>query len=985
MPHHAPSTRLPSSLALAALLAAAYAAPPEARAETPAPAAKALTFDVAAGPLDQVLLGISRQSGLLISFEQSLVRGRQAPAVRGPLSVDQALEQALRGSGLQFRRSERGAVISAAPLRAAVPAAKVQPLAAKAEQTLERVVVTGSRIPRAQQEGPSPVTVISSEEIQNRGYRNVFEALQTQTQNTGMTQGEDYGNTWQPAANALNLRDLGPNHTLVLINGRRVADYPTAYGGSVNFTNLANIPAVMIDRIEILSGGASAIYGSDAIAGVVNIVLKKKFDGVDVNLRAGTTERGGGDNQRLQLVGGGATGDFEGLFGLQVEQRQPVWANQRGFMDSYPDGNNVGYRLNPQSGRYLGDASCAGLGGLFGGNVAPVPGARGGYRCMTDQYYNNYWTLQTKKENYDGYAGGTWHLSDSGKLFADLLFGFDHLQNNTRGPSFTSPDFINASSGDLERWYRLFSPEEIGGKSSNNSKWREVSWTGTLGYSDRVANTSWEYELAATRSEYRSDRTTRYTPAAGILDLYLGRKLGERDGYPVYDPDPARLGRPLSEEEWRSLRRNVTQHSESYSQTYSFTGNGELFDLPAGPVAFAGVLEVGKQGYRIRPDSQYNDGSLYNVSKASSSGGSRDRYAAGGEFSIPLHDTLLASAAGRWDQYRFSGRTEEQTTYNLGLEWHPLTSLLLRGSYGTSFRAPDLNYIYQADANGYYPAQKDYYGCEKGVDGACKNGRVDYVQSGTPDLKSERGRYWSYGFVWSPSSRFDFSADYYHIQIDDLLTTLDPDKLLRDEAACRSGGLDPDSAQCRDTLARVERNAGDASVDPNRLNKVYVNAINAAKERTSGIDLRSNIRWGAGDYGAFSSTLGYTLVLSHDYKQSDDYPSENQRDSLDSHDWRSKLNASLTWDYAQFTSTLFAVRYGSVTNAAGSGRLSPWTVFNASARYRLNERASVGLTVNNLLDQIKEDDSDGWPYYPTGNYDAMGRQWWLDFSYHFGG
>ncbi|WP_410963257.1 hypothetical protein, partial [Salmonella sp. SAL04292] len=84
----------------------------------------------------------------------------------------------------------------------------------------------------------------------------------------------------------------------------------------------------------------------------VNIVLKKKFDGVDVNLRAGTTERGGGDNQRLQLVGGGATGDFEGLFGLQVEQRQPVWANQRGFMDSYPDGNNVGYRLNPQSGRY---------------------------------------------------------------------------------------------------------------------------------------------------------------------------------------------------------------------------------------------------------------------------------------------------------------------------------------------------------------------------------------------------------------------------------------------------------------------------------------------------------------------------------------------------------------------------------------------------------------------------------------------------------
>lgn len=94
----------------------------------------------------------------------------------------------------------------------------------------------------------------------------------------------------------------------MLINGRRVADYPTAYDGRVNFTNLANIPSAIIDRIEILSSGASAIYGSDAIAGVVNIILKEKASGIDVNLRGGTTERGGGDNQRLQISGGGSWG-----------------------------------------------------------------------------------------------------------------------------------------------------------------------------------------------------------------------------------------------------------------------------------------------------------------------------------------------------------------------------------------------------------------------------------------------------------------------------------------------------------------------------------------------------------------------------------------------------------------------------------------------------------------------------------------------------
>lgn len=128
------------------------------------------------------------------------------------------------------------------------------------------------------------------------------------------------------------------------------------------------------------------------------------------------------------------------------------------------------------------------------------------------------------------------------------------------------------------------------------------------------------------------------------------------------------------------------------------------------------------------------------MSPQQSSGGSRKRYAAGGEFSIPVTDTILATAAGRWDQYKFSGRTEQQKTYNLGLEWRPVTSLLLRGSYGTSFRAPDLNYIYQSDSNGYYPAQIDYYGCSQGVEGACDRGRVDYTQSGTANLESERGK-----------------------------------------------------------------------------------------------------------------------------------------------------------------------------------------------------------------------------------------------------
>ncbi|MEO5932566.1 MAG: TonB-dependent receptor plug domain-containing protein, partial [Duganella sp.] len=166
------------------------------------------------------------------------------------------------------------------------------------------VVVTGSRIPRASLEGPSAVTVITSDDITKQGYRNVFDALSNQVQNSGFTQGADYGNTFTPSANAISLRGLGPNHTLILLNGRRMADFPTAYEGNVNFTNLANIPSSVVDRIEILSGGASAVYGSDAVAGVVNIILKKQADGYDINLKAGGSSRGGGGDKRLQFTGG---------------------------------------------------------------------------------------------------------------------------------------------------------------------------------------------------------------------------------------------------------------------------------------------------------------------------------------------------------------------------------------------------------------------------------------------------------------------------------------------------------------------------------------------------------------------------------------------------------------------------------------------------------------------------------------------------------
>lgn len=150
---------------------------------------------------------------------------------------------------------------------------------APAEEQPREVVVIGSRIPTIK-EGPAPVTVIDADTIRSNGYTSVPEMLAALPQNSGETQSPQSGSSsdFTPGAQQVDLRGLGPNHTLVLINGRRIADFPLPYIGRSNFTDISNIPVSLIERVEVLSGAASAIYGSDAIAGVINFKMKEKLD-----------------------------------------------------------------------------------------------------------------------------------------------------------------------------------------------------------------------------------------------------------------------------------------------------------------------------------------------------------------------------------------------------------------------------------------------------------------------------------------------------------------------------------------------------------------------------------------------------------------------------------------------------------------------------------------------------------------------------------
>ncbi|MET3131850.1 iron complex outermembrane receptor protein [Oxalobacteraceae bacterium GrIS 1.11] len=874
--------------------------------------------------------------------------------------------------------------------------AQAQAQTVPADQPGQAVLITGSRIPRASLEGPSAVTVITGAEITRQGYKNVFDALSNQVQNSGFTQGADFGNTFTPSANAISLRGLGPNHTLILLNGRRLADFPSAYDGAVNFTNLANIPSSVVERIEILNGGASAVYGSDAIAGVINIILKKQAEGVDVNLKVGDTTRGGGGDKRVQVTGGGSFGKLNTLFSLELSERSPLWASQRDFMDSKSGlPTSVLGRKDIVSGNYLdpGDA-CANLGDAFDNSVIQYSAKKGSY-CASPRAGATYWTTQTKNQSQNFFGSANYELSAETSFFSDVLIGQNSTENNTRGPSWTSSStnngyFWNRNSGAYEAWNKYISPEEIGGKSRYNRSWDDLAVAVSLGVKGRLPGTEWNYEAAYNASVYRSKS---HTPRAlsNIDSFFLGPKLGvDGDGIAIYAPDPGRLNQRLTPAEFDGITGASNGENRSWTNTLSLVANGDAFQLPAGAAKVATVVEAARQGFREQSDPLINQGAFNTVSKTADAAGTRDRYALGAELSLPLLKEVSATLAGRYDRYNFADRSDGKFTYNAGLEIRPAKALLVRGNYATSFRAPDMNYIYKARDTGYFASTTDNYRCElagqalENCDYANVSPGADYVQIGSKDLKSEQGKSFGAGVVWSPSANFDVSLDYWNIKIDGLITNLDPDQLLRDEAACRMHRLDINSASCVDTLSRITRYPVNALNKPNEIKEIRVNPINAASESSGGIDLSLRYRLPTAAYGDFVWKANYAKVLSKKSRQFAADALKDELHSLDNSDWPDKLNVSLSWSRGAWNNTLFATRYGKIPNQAQTAYLTPTTIANFSAVYQIDSRTTLSLIVNNLMNTIKSDSSGGWPNYPVGSYSPVGRQGWLELNYHFG-
>ena len=639
---------------------------------------------------------------------------------------------------------------------------------------LTKVSVTGSRIKRTDIEGPQPLVVITSDDIDQGGFLSVYEAVASISQNTGQTIMDGLGGgTNNASQNTINLRDFGPSRTLVLVNGKRRANYPYPSGGDASF-NWNRIPVGIVERIEILTAGASAIYGADAVSGVINIILVDGMEDFSVQVRYGehqpATGRESGESVAIEMSGGKYFDNGSIVFGFETNTVNPINGKDRPMYDTRFD-EPVGYYQYGSWAGYLSGGGQAFLpeesGALttcedinlesdamenYGWGTEPYTDPSGDvWRPQnrfgpTFKYCNldaSAWTtVRNGYDNNSAYFAGTYTLENGIQLNADVHYWDTELKNDyypyfvqasyDGRAAFTDDGGIIAYSDGTpgpDAAGRSMAPAmfDYGVYVSGQRFFPEKAWRGefeekTLSYTLTASSTFelqdaiWDWELA-----YVKDSYDYLTGGQDVLNDSLERwmcggvadtqyaSLCTMGSYGYQVYNPDTFWGSYETAASYGLWQRTYIEGESSSETLQFTTSGELFTLPAGPVGFALHLEDTKTDYNIDPGPQYDAGNVWGNS-TTKGGGERTRTSYAVEAIVPVAANFDLYLARRSDSYdEKSTQIGDRTTDQISFTWKPIDRLLIRGGWGESFAAPSLPYIYKG-VSGSFGTPCDYYG-----------------------------------------------------------------------------------------------------------------------------------------------------------------------------------------------------------------------------------------------------------------------------------
>jgi iron complex outermembrane receptor protein len=749
------------------------------------------------------------------------------------------------------------------------PASQDQSQAAPSQgnaKQLQTITVTGSALPRVDTETPSPVTVITAQDIARTGFTNISDVVRAvSADNSGSIPNSFYAG-FAAGSSGVALRGLTVNSTLVLIDGKRAASYPLVDDGIRSFVDLNTIPLAAVERIEVLKDGASSIYGSDAIAGVVNIILKPSYQGVEGTAEIGNSQHGGGFHKHATLVGGIGdlnTDHYNAYGSVEWEQDQPIPLRDR----SYPfnsanytgiGGNDLRWG-NPANNQGSTVGTVAPAGTLAGGSATgpfqplgpcaagmqavTVPGAgpNTGTYCAQDQQ-KQYGYAQQYSNRVGVYGRFTYKFNDTTKAYASLSYDENKtvingtpaqiqsgVPNNTNNielppgnPSNPFPGqyaLINYAFGDIP-----------GGSITDDHNLRAVlDLQGTFG--------DWNYEASVVGNHQSLDYSN-----FGLLS-YQGLLTAIANGsYSFVNPSSNSAAvRNLVAPPYK-----VTDHADM--DVFDFSVNRQLFDLPGGAAGFAGGVQFRHEAQLQQP---LNPGGIYQGLGATFITGSRNVSGIYGEFDAPLLESLEADVSGRFDHYPGVGNNFSP---KIGLKWKPLDWVALRATYSKGFRAPQFG-----ESAGSYSAgftNNSVAGLGAPASFLDAHGNSAYVSNpyaielgstGNPHLKPEKSQSFTFGVVVQPTSWLNASVDYYNIKKSNVIVPANPGPALANYFA--TGTVLPGYTMLFDTPDPLHPGAP--------LRPIFVGAdyVNGNWMKTTGVDLDLQAHF------AFSNGIKYISEL----------------------------------------------------------------------------------------------------------------------------
>ena len=895
---------------------------------------------------------------------------------------------------------------------------------------MEKVTTTGTRLGSAMSQADIPIVVIGKLQIEQTSVVEVADYLKNLPSFSGAGNTNDSSTNGGGGGRNIDLRGLGSQYTLVLINGRRLS-----YSGTGNVVDVNQIPESAVDHIEVLTNGASAVYGSEAIGGVVNVITKKGYNGAEVNAYYGDTfnsPKKDLSRRQFSFNVGSSSGKAEFMFGGQYFKQNGIYSSDTPWASAPgPTSNTFPYRLSLPNRLFTAGATGngnyvvkwkPGEGGrrdaatpsdfrLFQGTLPNVanPDAGG------DQFpFYLYTPLLRPEERYNFYTFTSYQLNENVKIFGGLMYRYAYSYNQLAPAAVPAPSLGAIVIPKTNYWnQKIFGANAVDITTSN---WRMLGlgprvdsaeltglWT-NAGLEGKVADFNWKVEGLFTQEI--TLLTNGGTTSVDLLNAELAKTTAD-----AFNPFTSKT--ETNSAIWPTLVRNAYQHQRSRLANLTASVDGKVFEAPGGPVNGALTIEWNKLRAYDHPDYLTQQTPLGFNGTPNPTDGARTTWGAALEVDIPIVKELSVRPAVRHDNYSdFGGVTVGQAA----VRYTPTKEVLLRGSYGQGYIAPSLFQLYEGpQVNN--PTILDPTSKNSATSWG-SNTQVNITRIGNPKLQAEKADMWNVGGAYSPKAikGLTFTLDYWDVKQKDVVSSaenyaaivakrfweaLGTTDAARDAAArnpvTRAAAVNSIKASTGVTVNYDPQGGanGLGGLTQNETALANVYRANLAGAKTHGVDVGVSYEFPATEVGTFALDVKGTCTLGYSYQalQGEAYADLEGKYSSSFEggwpkwrlatvlNWQKKdISANIVWHYTQ----RLTLEDG-MDGQFNRDYLPSYSTFDAQVGYKLPWfKTQVMFGVENAFSKTPPLTSYATNnFVPAGLYDVKGRMYYVRISHKF--